>query len=165
MTDTEVEVAEVEYTKVPAQIDYFGVDTTHKLMLPDGVSWVEHKVMTEGDRRAYLKKTNKNVKLDKRGDATIQVAPGEERAALLEASLCGWNLKKEGMETPFNGATLRLFMDKADPKIIDLIEKDIRSHNTWLGATLTVEGIDEEIASLQETREELLQEEAGKATS
>ncbi len=161
MTD----VAAPETQRVPDQADYFGVDETFRLTLPDGTSWVEHKVMTEGDRRSFLKKTNKAVKLDKRGDATINVAPGEERAALLEAALIDWNLMRGGEPIPFSSSSLRLFMDKADPKIIDLIEKDVRSKNAWLNQNLTVEAIDEEIASLQQTREELLQEEAGKATS
>lgn len=164
MTDTAVET-NPNSGAIQGQADYFGVDERHRLMLPDEVSWVEHKTMTEGDRRQYLKKTNKNVKLDKKGDATIQVAPGEERHALLEAALVGWNLQREGMDVPFNGSTLRQFMDKADPKIVDMIEKDIRKNNSWLMNEVTVESIDEEIASLEETREELLKEEAGKATS
>ena len=69
------------------------------------------------------------------------------------------------MEIPFNGATLRQFMEATSPKIVDLIEKDIRNENKWLMNEVTVESIDEEIASLQETRDELLKEEAGKAIS
>jgi len=147
------------------QADYFGVDEIHRFMLPDNTSWVEHRTMNEGDRRKFLSKTNKNVKLDKRGDATIQVAPGEDRVALLEAALTGWNLTRGGKDISFTPATLSEFLRSANPKIVDLVEADIRNKNEWLSNNVTIEAIDEEIESLKEQREEILQRETGNGIS
>jgi len=164
MSDDIREVQEA-HSAIPSQADYFGVDEVHRFMLPDRESWVEHKTMTEGDRRKFLKQTNKNVKLDKRGEATIQVAPGEERAALITAALCGWNLKSNGIDVAFAVSSVNRFLEQANPKIVDLIEKDIRTHNPWLMNEMTVEGIDEEMDRLVELRAEIVEQEAGNATS
>lgn len=166
MTDTPSPLAQAEEVLTPsAQSDYFGVDEVHRFMLPDGISYVEHKTMTEGARRKYQAATNKDVKLSKAGDATIKMAPGEERVALLDAALCGWNLKKGGKDMSFSPSARREFMDAASPTIIDLIIDDIREHNAWLMADLTVEDIDKEIENLKQQRDELLEKEAGKGTS
>lgn len=166
MTDTPSPLAQVEEVLTPsAQSDYFGVDEVHRFMLDDGISYIEHKTMTEGARRKYQAATNKDVKLSKAGDATIRMAPGEERAALLDAAMCGWNLKKQGKEMSFSPAARREFMDSASPSVVDAILEDIRKYNPWLLADLTVEDIDKEIETLQAQRDEILEKEAGKATS
>src|SRR5690606_12174048 len=64
----------------PVQADYFAFDKTEKVMLPDGVSWVEVKVLNEGARRKYLNEVNKEVRLQRAtGDAVMRLASGDER--------------------------------------------------------------------------------------
>lgn len=159
-------IAEGLPTREPIAVDYFGFDETHRVMLPDGVSWIDHKVLTEGARRKYLNKVNRDVRIQKAsGDAIMRIATGDEKAALLSSAICGWNLSRGGQPVPFNDRNLSEFLDKASPKIIDLIHKDIAVHNNWLNADVTIEDIDKEIAELQELRQRKLDEEQGKVGS
>lgn len=144
------------------QQDYFGFAETHRCVLPDGVSYIEHKTLTEGDRRKYLNKTNRDVRVEKGGGATIKMAPGDERAELLKAAIVGWNLQQNGNPVPFCSPALEKFLAAANPRIVDLIEKDIRLKNPWLLADMSSEDIEKEIADLQELLEKVRAEEAGK---
>lgn len=148
------------------QEDYFGFDELLTVTLPDGVSWVQHQVFNEGKRRKYLNAINRDVTLSRQtGDAKIRMAPGDERNALLKNALVGWNLQRGGQPVPFNQANLEKFLDSANPKLIDLIEKEVRKANPWLLAEVSVEDIEKEIAELQELRQTKLDEQAGNSPS
>lgn len=153
-------------THEAVQVDYFAFDEIRDYVLPDGKSIIQLKVLTEGDRRKYLNATNRDVRFQKSsGDAIMRMSPGDEKAALLMASIFGWNLLKDGRQVPCNESSKRQFVDRADPKIIDLIDKEIKKLNPWLLAELSIEDIDKEIASLEDMRRTKLDEEAGKAAS
>lgn len=159
------EVVEAPEPSQPVQADYFGFEETHTVMLPDGVSWVQHQTLNEGARRKYLNSVNREVRLAKAtGDAILNMQTGEERHALLKSAITGWNLTRDGQPVPFNGGQLDQFLTKANPKIIDKIEKDIRKHNPWLAQDISIEDIDEQIKELQEMREKKVAEEEGKAS-
>ncbi len=146
--------------------DYFDTTVEHKVILPDGKQFIVHQELNEGARRKYLNAVNRDVVIQRAtGDARMRMAPGDERHALLEAAITGWNVMKAGTPLPFTPANLRLFLDKAPPRIIDLIEKEVRKANPWLLAEMSVEDIDKEIASLQEMRDTKLREEEGKGAS
>lgn len=179
MTDTQVETpvdedaknAAMEVAMVargvpidePVPVDYFAFDETLRVMLPDNVSWVEHKVLNEGQRRKYLNATNRNVRFKKTsGDAEMNLAPGTEKAELLKVAITNWNLTKGGISQPFRLDTLENFLNVANPKVVDLIHKEIVKNNSWLMAEMSVEDIDREIAALQETRAVKVLEEEGK---
>lgn len=158
--------AEGQPTHTSIAMDYFGVDERHRVLLPDNVSWIEHKTLNEGERREYLKKTNKEVKLQRAtGDAVMKMSPGEERQALLEVALTNWHLMRGGQEVAFNKTELSMFLTVAPPKILDLVEADIRLKNSWLQGDMTLEDIEKEIANLEELREQKLKEEEGKGSS
>lgn len=155
--------AQGQADSTPVQEDYFAFDITERVDLPDGVSYVDIKVLNEGARRKYLNSVNREVKLQKAtGDAVMQLATGDERKAILESSICGWNLLRGGQPVPFNSGTVREFLDRANPKLIDLIEKEVRRINPWLTAEITVEEIDKQIEELQELRAQKVREEEGK---
>lgn len=164
MTDLDTDlVMEVDEPSESIQVDYFGFEERHRCYLPDGTSFIEHKTLTEGDRRKYLNKTNRDVRVAKgSGDAIIKMAPGDERAELLKAAITGWNLVRNGEPVGFNVPNLEKFLAAANPRIVDLIEKDIRKHNPWLLAEMTIEDIDREIANLTELRETVEREQEGK---
>jgi hypothetical protein len=156
---------------ISVQADYFGFSEVYTVTLPDGVSWVQHRSFNEGDRRQYLNKANREVTVERvSGDAKMKVASGDERYNLLLTAIKGWSLvtahKTTGELQPieFNETNLRKFLDSSNPKIIDIIEKDVREHNPWLMAEITVEGIDEQIAELQKLRERKVAEAEGKAS-
>lgn len=152
----------------PVQADYFGFEETHVVTLPDGISQIHHKTLTEGDRRQYLDAVNREVRLQKTtGDAIMKMQAGQERHVLLAAAIVGWNLVRDGQPVTFSkgspGSTLEQFLTKANPKVIDIIEKDIRKHNPWLMADLSVEDIDQQISELQEMRAVKVKEAEGNA--
>lgn len=146
--------------------DYFGFDETLRLTLPDGLSYIEHRVLNEGQRRKYLNAVNRDVRIQKAtGDALMRMSPGEERMHLLKAAIVGWNLKRGGSDVAFTDRNLTEFLEKANPRIVDLIEKEVRKANPWLMAELSLEDIDKEINDLTELREKKVEEEEGKAVS
>lgn len=163
--DEQVEEAMIEAgvdPTTPVQADYFGFDETHTVPLPDGVSWVQHQTLTEGARRKYMNDVNREVRLQKQsGDAILKMQTGEERYNLLKTAITGWNLIRNGQPVPFNDNNLKQFLDKADPKIIDEIHKDVQKHNAWLMQEVSVEDIDEQIKELEEMREQKLKEQEG----
>lgn len=151
----------------PAQVSYFGTEEEHTFYLPDGVSYVKHKDFTEGDRKRYLSKTNRDLRIQQRtGDALLKATPGDDRHELLKIAICDWNLLDESKRPMrFNDQNMAKFLNGAPPHIIDLIDKDIREHNKWLTAEITVEQIDAEIETLTKLREEKVKEAEGKGGS
>jgi hypothetical protein len=152
------------------QVDYFGLTETHRVVLPDGISWIEHTTLTEGGRRKYLNGVQRDMIVQRAtGDAKMSMKPGDERYTLLMEAITDWNIIRDGKPWPFNkqgsGSNLGQFLDSAPPKIIDLIEKDVRMHNAWLLEDMTLEGIDEEIKTLQDLRAKKVEEEQGNSSS
>jgi len=142
--------------------DYFGFDVVETYVLPDGLSYLVLKALNEGDKRKYLNELNREVRIGKvTGDATMKLASGDERAKLLESSITGWNLHRNGVPVTFNENELKKFINKGDPRLFDDIEKAIRKLNPWLTADVTVEDIDLQIKELEELREEKLKEAEG----
>lgn len=146
-----------------AQADYFGFDETHRAVFPDGVSYLVHRSMNEGARRKFLAASSKDVKIQRgTGDMSLKMAAGEDREALFLATVEGWNLVRAGVPVPFSKSALQDFIAKANPKVLDHVEKQIRTANPWLLADMSVEDIDREIENLNEMRALKVQEEAGK---
>ncbi len=149
------------------QFDYFGFASTARFTFPDGVSWLDLKVLNEGERRRYQNESNREIKLGRSGggDASLKMRPGDDKHLLLAMSITGWNLVKGGVPVPFNKNIVDQFLANADPSIIDKIEKRIRELNPWLLSEMSLEDIDEEIRNLEEMRNVKLREEEGKGTS
>lgn len=146
----------------PVQDDYFAFEETDRVILPDGVSYVDVRVLNEGARRRYMNNVNRDVRLQKAtGDAILSLASGEERRAILEASIIGWNLMRAGQPLPFTDNNLKQFLDRPSPAILDLVEKKVRALNPWLTQEITVEEIDKQIEELNELREQKVKEAEG----
>jgi hypothetical protein len=185
MTDTVIDTEEVEEaekarviqveaaleaqglpTSEPVPEDYFGFEEIHRVALPDGISWVEHKTLNEGQRRKFLNDTNRGVRIKKAsGDAEMNFAPGTEKAALLGVAIVNWNLYRKGATVSFTKNELDKFLQMAPPRIVDIIHKDIVKKNSWLMTEMSVEDIDKEIESLHELRAVKVAEEEGKDVS
>lgn len=145
------------------QQSYFGFAETKQTFFPDGVTFVEHRTLNEGDRRQYQNETNREVTFKRgTGDASMKMRPGDEKHLLLGMAVVGWNLIDMNKQpVPFSRRNLEAWLAQADPKIVDLIEKDIRKNNSWLLADMSVEDIDRQIDELREMRETKLKEEEG----
>lgn len=144
-------------------VDYFGFTATKTVMLPDKVSWVEVKVLNEGERRRMLNEQNRELNLGGRGGrgAQLRMRPGDDKALLLKTAIVGWNLTRNGQPVPFNPAMLDQFLNNADPKLIDLIEREVKRLNPWTLAEMSLEDIRREIADLQEMERAKMEEEEG----
>lgn len=171
---TEKRVAAVEANMVAAGIpiservqeDYFAFDLTFTYTMPDGVSKIIHKALTEGDRKSYLNKVNRDITIKKAsGDAQMRMASGDEKYALLERAIVGWDMLRKGQLVVFSRDMLTKFLDSANPVIIDGIHKEVVKKNPWLLAEMSVEDIEKEISELTELLETKKKEEAGKAAS
>lgn len=155
--------------------DYFGFGDTQTFTLPDGKQQIFFKVMNEGERREFQKKTNKDIRFNKAsGDASIKADQAQERYELIMTSVTGWSMKRRQADGSFNdvpfsgttpGSTLAQWLQVANPKIVDDLEFAIRKANPWMQADMTVEDIDKEIERLSELREQALEREKGEGVS
>lgn len=151
---------------VQMQVDYFSYSQSQNVVLPDGVSYVTIKKLNEGDRKKYQNATNREIALASRGgDAKVRLAPGDDRHALMKASIIGWNLTQGGNMVPFTQQAVEMFLSRTDPTVVDLIEKEVRKFNPWLLGEMTVEQIQAEIDSLEEMKQVKIREEEGKLFS
>jgi len=141
--------------------NYWGVDETHKHMLPDGKQYFEIKVMNEGERVKYEREQQSDLVVNRAGDTKIKMDPGKIRHALIVSAVVGWHLVKEGKPERFSENNLESFLRHANPRLVDDLEAAIRKINPWLNSNLTVEEIDKQIAELKDLREEAEKREKG----
>ena len=151
---------------VPQQVDYFGCDEQYEVTLPDGASKVYCQKLNEGERKKYQNKVTKDVTLKKgTGDASMKLASGDDRHALLEAAIVGWNLVRNGEPIAFSkgsaGSTLALFLQKAPPEVVDVIEREIRKHETWIIGETSLDDLLRQRDELDELIEQKRKYEAG----
>lgn len=141
--------------------DYWGTDEKKQVFFPDGKQYIEIKLMTEGERAAFEKAQNQDLVVNREGDTRIKIDPGRARKALIKAAASDWFVIRGGKPMKFSDANLNQFIDGANPRIIDKLEKEIRDFNEWLKNDLTVEEIDKEIEVLQREREAAVLRAAG----
>lgn len=158
----------------PAFEDYWGFSEVKEFVFPDGKQKIFYKIMNEGDRKKFQQKTRTDVILERQtGDARMKMSPADERHELIMASVTDWEMyrRENGkiVRVPFSGgspgSTFAQWLQLADPRIIDRLEKDIRKANPWLLGEMTVADIDKEIGNLQEMREIAERREAGEGSS
>lgn len=148
---------------LPMQQEYFGTDERYTFTFPDGVTFIEYKALSEGDRRKYLKATTKHVKVERgTGDTVLPLDPGGQRVELLKIAITDWNLIKGGSPFPFNIRNLETWLNQASPKIIDTVEREIRTVNSWLADEMNREDVEAEIDRLHEVLAQIDAREAGK---
>ena len=151
--------------------DYFGFGEERVFVLPDGKQQIFFKIMNEGERSKFQKKTNKDIKFNRAsGDASIKADQAEERRELILTSVTNWTLVRRSPDgwipVPFSGERPGSELDKwlqvANPKIIDDLEFAIRQANPWMQADMSVEEIDKEIDRLNDIRKQAVEREQGK---
>jgi hypothetical protein len=159
----------------PVYEDYFGFEETRTWYFPDGKQFISFKVMNEGDKARYQRATNRDITLSRQtGDAKIKSDPADERWELLQTCVTGWNVFRKNPSTgkyepvPFSagkGGTFAQWLGKANPKLVEKLEFEIRLANPWLQGDMSVEDIDSEIERLNEMREQAVKREQGKDAS
>lgn len=143
-------------------IDFFAFKEERDVFLRGTDQYVTIKKFTEGDRRKYMNATSREIAFDKSGRTSMSLRAGDDRLALLRAAVVNWHLLRNGRELAFNERNLNAFLDAADPKLIDDIEKAVRDFNPFLIQDLELEDIDEQIAELEELRKKKLAEDDAK---
>lgn len=179
MTSPQIDTAAAEAAGVQLEEevyeDYFGFDETLTYTFPDGKQNIKFKPMTEGKKSQFQKNTNRDVVVERAsGNARMKVDPASERQELLKASVVDWFLVKRNPSTnkfepvPFTigtrNSTFELWLEGANPKLVEELERAVRKANPWLLADQTVEEIDKEIESLQEARAEAVKRERANST-
>jgi hypothetical protein len=149
--------------------DYWGFEERHQFMMPDGIQYIEYKVMTEGDRQKYQKLTNRDITMSRQtGDAKMKVDPAEDRNALLHVAVTGWNMYRGGSPVTFSNdnknATFQQWVKAANPRLVEDLEKAVRMANPWLLGDMKSEDIEKEIANLQDMLKLAQEREAGNAS-
>lgn len=151
-------------------VDYFAFSETHTVPLPDGKQFIVHTTLNEGAKKNYQNMQSRDLIIQRTtGDAKMKMIPGDERHALLSQAITDWYLVRivdgSPVEVPFHKRELDKFLLAAPPKIIELVEKDIRAKNPWLLAEMEIEDIDREIANLEEMKRVKIEEDQGKVSS
>ena len=155
-----------EIVNAPAPVDYFGFAEERRYTFPDGQQYITFSVMNEGAKARFQKMTQRDLVLERQsGNARMKMDPGAERHELILASVTDWHLFRQGIPVPFSTRALKDFLDLANPKLVEDLEKEIRKANPWLMAEMTVEDIDREIENLQEMRAAAVERERGEAFS
>lgn len=146
-------------------VDYFGFQSTEKFYLPDNVQYIEFEIMNEGKKAKFQKLTTKDLVVQRGGDARMKMDPAQERHELIRQSVTGWNLYRGGNPVPFSPTNLKDFLELANPKLIEDLEKAIRKANPWLMGEMKSEDIRREIENLEEMLKTAEEREAGEASS
>lgn len=160
------EIARPDALEAPVQQDYFSFVKTDKYTFPDGLTYVEFKVMNEGDKKQYQQSTQSDVVLERRsGDARMKIDQAKQRHELIRTCVTGWNLARNGSLVPLTERSMSDFLKLANPEVVEGIESAIRKSNPWMLGEMTVEDIDEQIEDLKRQRERILEREQGESSS
>lgn len=138
--------------------DYWSNEETFKFYFPgqedlneEDKQYIEYKKMNEGMRTRFQKVTNKGVVIERASNnARMGMDPAGDRQALIEISVTGWNLFRNGDPLKYSGANLHIFIQQADPYLVDKLEEAIRKHNPWMAAQISSEEIRTQIKDLEE---------------
>lgn len=164
MSETVVELPD------PGYQDFFSPFVGYdKYTLPDGLQTITFKIMNEGDRMEYQRKTNRPISIDRKSDtASIRPDVAADRLELILTTVTDWNLfmrkhdTGEWVPVVFTKANLNNWVRTTNPKIVTDLERAIQKANPWMMAEMTVEEIDAEISNLQDLRDRRVREEAEK---
>jgi hypothetical protein len=158
VTEVAVEALPAEIAKkveqsnrdVPRTVDYFATNETIWHSLPDGVQRVEIKVLNEGERRSYLNKTNSDVTMNARTkELKMRSQAGDDLHVLLETSIVGWDVVKNGEPFPFSPQNLKHALNTWPPQVWDGVAKAVRKANPWLMGT------EDDLDALREEKREI----------
>lgn len=163
MSETAVEQGT---TSVQTTEDYFGFQATERYTFPDGKQWIEFEVMNEGKKAQFQRATSRDLILERQTqNARMKTDAATDRHELIKSSVTDWNMYRQGVAIPFTPGALNDFLQLANPRIIEDIEKAIRKANPWLMAEMSSKDIRREIQNLEEMERVALEREQGEASS
>lgn len=167
MIETTPEASVDNLPPAPAMESFWGTTETTNWYLPDGVQYFVIQKMNEGDKTKFQKLTNSDLVVGQNRTATVKMDPAAERHTLIKTSVKDWNFAgPDGSQIIFgNGSMLLKWLETADPKIVEELEHAIRLYNPWMQADMSLEEIDKEIDRLHDLRKQVIEQQAGEASS
>lgn len=156
-----------------AEPQFFGESQrTERWFLPKSKKqYVEFRIMNEGDRKKWQRKTSRDFNVNRRTqEARIAVDPVADREALFEAVIVSVNVfGPDGQPINFGtnfsrGSVFAQWLDRQDPEISDKLEVTIREAHPWMQDDMKPEDIREEITRLEKLLEVAEKRELEKAT-
>lgn len=148
--------------------DFWGEPELLRSYLPDGKQYIEYRAMNEGERRKYQSDTAAKLTMHKASESSsVTYNPARDREALINQCVKDWFVIKNGAPVKFGDRVngFHAWILRADPAIVEKLERDIRKANTWMEADLSVEDIDEQIDELREKRDRVAAAQAGESAS
>lgn len=149
--------------------DFFSPFVEYKdFMMPDGRQSIKFKIMSEGERMRFQKRTNRPISINRKSDmASISPDVASDRQELICTSVVDWTLVQrtgdgQWVAVPFSERNLRDWLASANPKIVSDLERAIQRANPWMQADMSVEDIEEEIKNLEVLLDEKRREESEK---
>lgn len=164
MTETQLPPHPSEAGRPPI-IDFFGgVSNTKKWYFPgQDVQYIEFQIMNEGMRKKFQQKTTRDVRVSRKDQsAAIGLDPAGDRQELLLSTIIDWYIidVSTGNPVPFSnngpGGILAQWINRADPRLIDKLELEIRNANPWMQDDMDPESIREEITRLEKLEAEAI---------
>lgn len=165
MTETPVLDQQQAGAGTPPVADYWGTESFETWYLPDGVQYFKFKIMNEGEKVKFEKLTNNDLIVNRDQSARVKVDPSEARHAIIKTSVVDWHLYAGGQEAAYSKQLLEKWLTVADPKLVEDLEFAIRMANPWMQSEMSVEEIDKEIDRLHDVRKQLVDRQAGEASS
>lgn len=162
---------EKDLESTEGMMDFFGgSEKVEKWLFPgQDEQYIEYRIMNEGQRKKFQRKTAKDIKVDRKTQmSAIGLDLAGDREALITEVVCGWFIRDPAngsQPVPFDtkltpdgkvtsGGTFKKWMDRADPRLIDKLELAIRDANPWMQDDMDPESIQEEIDRLVKLKEE-----------
>lgn len=148
--------------------DYWAEPAPERFYFPDGKQYIEFKPMTESARAKYQNKTMTTMALNRAsGDSKIGINVARDRRALIDVSVTGWLMYRGGEEVGFKNSFFGFekWIEIADPKHIEGLEKAIRKANPWMASDMDPAEIKEEIKRLEELLIEVEDRRLGESVS
>ena len=118
-------------------IDYFNPkDVRYTYTMPDGVSTITFRKLTDGDR-IILQGFSSEVYITRGGDSRVKIDTGKMRSEALSRAMVAWTLKSmntegEAVDVPFTKDNREKLLSALDPQIVDDMYAKVVEHNSWL---------------------------------
>lgn len=149
-------VAQGKPTVADKPMNFYGFgSSTEQFMLPDGIQYLEYKILNSGERNEFEQKTQRRISVhqaSKKMDMNLD--PVKEREVLLSLSVVGWHLFKpnkdgELVPHPFSKPALNEFLRVIDPAIVVDLEQTVRKANKWMMGDSVLEDLYEQREALE----------------
>lgn len=135
--------------------DYFNVtNETQTFVMPDGVSKVMFKKLSEGDRIAITKREGGIEYHREKGTIKMDVDVETQKLEALKRAIIGWELWSNDNPVPFDRIKVEEFITRLMPDVIDLMYEFLCEENKWLKGNQDSDNLKKQLENLQKNIKE-----------